>query len=117
MLDAPSQRVSPRPNPPNTQPAQYSQKPARLLASARTLLTALENGCPLSAAVLREAMTGAFGATDADGAWVWKDAYDAAEAAVVLFVKRYGTAMRREAGAGPQGPRRHARDARTPGGA
>ena len=104
MLDAPSQRVSPRPNPPNTQPAQYSQKPARLLASARTLLTALENGCPLSAAVLREAMTGAFDGTDADGAWLWKDAYDAAEAAVVLFIKRYGTVMRREAGRSPQGP-------------
>ena len=104
MLDAPSQRVSPRPNPPIAQPAQYSRKSARLLAAARTLLTALENGCPLSAAVLREAMTGAFAATDADGAWVWKDAYDAAEAATVLFVKRYGSAMRREAGAGAQGP-------------
>ena len=104
MPDTPSQRVSPRPNPPIPQPAAYSAKPARLLAAARTLLTPLQNGCLLSAAVLREAMTGAFGGTDADGAWLWKDAYDAAEAAVVLFIKRYGTAMRREAGAGPQGP-------------
>ena len=104
MPDAPSQRVSPRPNPPIPQPSAYSAKPARLLAAARTLLTPLQNGCLLSAAVLREAMTGAFGGTDADGAWLWKDAYDAAEAAVVLFIKRYGTAMRREAGAGPQGP-------------
>ena len=45
-------------------------------------------------------MTQAFGATDAEGAWVWKDAYEAAEAAVVLFLKRYGRAMRRRAGAG-----------------
>ena len=104
MPDTPSQRVSPRPNPPIPQPSAYSAKPARLLAAARTLLTPLQNGCLLSAAVLREAMTGAFGGTDADGAWLWKDAYDAVEAAVVLFIKRYGTAMRREAGAGPQGP-------------
>ena len=104
MPDAPSQRVSPRPNSPLAQPAAYSAKSARLLAAARTLLTPLQNGCLLSAAVLREAMTGAFGGTDADGAWLWKDAYDAAEAAVVLFIQRYGSAMRREAGRGPQGP-------------
>ena len=36
--------------------------------------------------------------------WVWKDAYEAAEAAVVLFLQRYGRAMRHRAGAGPQGP-------------
>ena len=49
-------------------------------------------------------MTRAFGASDAEGAWVWKDAYEAAEAAVVLFLKRYGRAMRRRAGAGAAGP-------------
>ena len=50
-------------------------------------------------------MTRAFGASDAQGAWVWKDAYEAAEAAVVLFIRRHGRAMRRHAGAGPDGPR------------
>ena len=104
MLDAPSQRVSSRPNPPIPQPAAYSGKPARLLAAARRLLNSLSGGRALTAAVLREAMTGAFGGTDAAGAWVWKDAYDAAEAAVVLFIQRYGSAMRREAGPGPRGP-------------
>ena len=79
-------------------------KPTALLAAARTLLPVLETGRPLDARVLREAMTGAFGASDADGAWVWKDAYEAAEAALVLFLQRYGRAMRREAGAGPEGP-------------
>ena len=104
MLDAPSQRVSPRPNPPVTQPAAYNGKPARLLDAARILLNTLQAGHRLSATVLRVALTRAFGGTDAQGAWVWKDAYDAAEAAVVLFMKRYGAAMRREAGAGPNGP-------------
>ena len=36
---------------------------------------------------------------------MWKDAYEAAEAAVVLFVQRYGRAMRQRAGAGADGPR------------
>ena len=104
MLDAPPQRVSPRPNPPSSRPPARSDKPARLLAAARTLLGTLQAGQRLSATVLRTALTEAFGATDADGAWAWRDAYDAAEAAVVLFVRRYGMAMRRQAGAGPQGP-------------
>ena len=78
--------------------------PAALLAAARTLLPVLEAGRPLDARTLREAMTRAFGASDADGAWLWKDSYEAAEAALVLFLQRYGRAMRREAGAGPGGP-------------
>ena len=78
--------------------------PAALLAAARSLLPVLEAGKALDARTLREAMTRAFGASDADGAWLWKDAYEAAEAAVVLFLQRYGRAMRREAGAGPGGP-------------
>ena len=49
-------------------------------------------------------MSTAFGATDAEGVWVWKDAYEAAEAAMVLFLQRYARLMRREAGAGPDGP-------------
>ena len=76
-----------------------------LFAAARNLLPVLEAGRPLDAATLRDAMTNAFGGSDATGAWLWKDAYEAAEAAVVLFVQRYGRAMRRRAGAGQDGPR------------
>ena len=79
-------------------------KHAALLAAARTLLPVLEAGRSLDAPILRETMTGAFGASDSQGAWLWKDAYEAAEAALVLFLRRYGRAMRREAGAGPGGP-------------
>ena len=79
---------------------------AALLAAAESLLPVLEAGRPLDAATLRDAMTRAFCASDAAGAWVWKDAYEAAEAAAVLFVRRYGRAMRRQAGAGEHGPRR-----------
>ena len=76
-------------------------KPAALLAAATALLPNLEAGRTLDAKTLREAMSAAFGASDAQGAWVWKDAYEAAEAAMVLFIQRYGRLMRREAGAGP----------------
>ena len=83
---------------------QPTSAPAVLLAAARTLLPVLEAGRALDARVLRDAMTEAFGASDADGAWLWKDCYEAAEAALVLFLQRYGRAMRREAGTGPGGP-------------
>ena len=112
MLDAHSAAdASARPQlPPDPAIASVSVRPApsasdALFAAARTLLPVLEAGRPLDAGTLRDAMTRAFGATDAEGAWLWKDAYEAAEAAVVLFVQRYGRAMRKQTGAGPDGPR------------
>ena len=77
-------------------------KPRALLAAAAALLPRLEAGQALDASTLRTALTRAFGGSDAQGAWVWKDAYEAAEAALVLFLKRWGRAMRREAGS-PEG--------------
>ena len=112
MLDAhPAADASARPQLPPGPAALAGAPQARagsgaLIAAARTLLPVLEAGRPLDAATLRTAMTGAFGASDAEGAWVWKDAYEAAEAAAVLFLQRYGRAMRRQAGAGPDGPRK-----------
>lgn len=61
-----------------------------LLAAARGLLPSLEAGRPIDAATLRAAMSQAFGGTDAEGAWDWKSAYDACEAAEILFLRRYG---------------------------
>jgi predicted RNA methylase len=68
-----------------------------IVRAARQLLTDLELGRRIDAAVLRSAMEAAFGASDATGAWNWKTAYDACEAATVLFLRRYGTAMRAKA--------------------
>ena len=103
--------AAPRPNGTHARPPVPAATVARpetsaLLAAARTLLPVLEAGRPLDAATLRKSMTESFGASDAAGAWSWKDAYEAAEAAVILFVQRFGRAMRRSAGAGPDGPRR-----------
>ncbi len=64
---------------------------------ARQLFTDLERGRRIDATALRNAMEAAFGASDASGAWNWKTAYDACEAATVLFLRRYGAAMRAKA--------------------
>lgn len=64
-----------------------------LLAAARTLLPALEAGRAIDAAQLRTVVTDAFGGSDAEGAWDWKAAYDACEAAEILFLRRYGPAI------------------------
>ena len=95
---------------PSAVPVDPPASPARpvagdaLFAAAQPLLPVLEAGRPLDGETLRDAMTEAFGASDAEGGWVWKDAYEAAEAAVVIFMQRYGRGMRRNAGAA--GPRR-----------
>ena len=62
-------------------PVSSSDKADRLLAAAHALLPVLEAGRPVDARSLREVMTEAFGAGDDTGAWLWKDAYEAAEAA------------------------------------
>jgi len=43
-------------------------------------------------------METAFGTSDAAGAWDWKAAYDACEAATVLFLRKYGKALLRKSG-------------------
>ena len=70
-----------------------------VLHAATTLTAALAQGRAVDARTLRTAMEAAFGASDSAGAWVWKDAYEAGEAAQVLFLRRYGSAMRAKAGA------------------
>jgi len=66
--------------------------------AARQLLTDLERGRRIDAALLRGAMEAAFGASDAAGAWNWKTAYDTCEAATVLFLRKFGPAIRTKAG-------------------
>ena len=65
-----------------------------LIAAAQTLLPTLSRGQAVDARALREAITTAFGGSDADGLWAWKDAYEACEVAQLLFLRRFGPAMR-----------------------
>ena len=71
---------------------------ASIAQAARLLLPDLERGRRIDAGVLRAAMESAFGASDAAGAWDWKTAYDACEAATILFLRKYGNALFRKAG-------------------
>ncbi|OWK20019.1 hypothetical protein AJ88_35495 [Mesorhizobium amorphae CCBAU 01583] len=57
------------------------------------LLPFLEQGKPVTTAALRTAMMTSFGGSDAQGFWVWKDAYEALEVAQVLFLRRFGPAI------------------------
>jgi predicted RNA methylase len=68
-----------------------------IVEAARLLLPHLVSGRRIDAATLRAAMEGAFGASDTDGAWTWKTAYDACETATVLFLRKFGPAMRAKA--------------------
>ncbi len=68
-----------------------------LLGAAEHLLNDLARGRRIDAAALRAAMEHAFDGSDAEGLWDWKAAYDACEAATVLFLRRFGPAMRARA--------------------
>ncbi|TBR23542.1 MAG: methylase, partial [Reyranella sp.] len=70
---------------------------AGIAAAAHLLLLHLERGSRIDAIVLRAAMEHAFGGSDAAGAWDWKSAYDACEAATVLFMRKFGPTIRARA--------------------
>ena len=70
---------------------------AAVAEAARFLLPHLERGQRVDATVLRAAMEAAFGSSDASGAWDWKAAYDACEVATVLFLRKFGPAIRAKA--------------------
>jgi hypothetical protein len=73
-------------------------KVSGLFHAATLLAQLLGQGRALDSRALRSAMETAFCGTDAEGAWVWKDAYEALEAAQVMFLRKFGAAMRTRAG-------------------
>ncbi|VDC50056.1 strawberry notch family protein [Brevundimonas mediterranea] len=62
--------------------------PANILAAARSLAVHLSRSRPLDRHLVADVMTTTFGASDAEGGWTWRDAYDAIEAATVLQIRR-----------------------------
>src|SRR5229473_7416816 len=82
-------------------PAASTVRPAScadaLMDAANRLMTDLERGVAIDARALRTAMIASFGASDAEGAWDWKTAYDTCEAAQILFLRKFGPAMRERA--------------------
>jgi hypothetical protein len=73
-------------------------KVSGLIHAATLLAQLLGQGRALDSRALRSAMEAAFGGSDAEGVWVWKDAYEALEAAQVLFLRKFGGAMHARAG-------------------
>jgi hypothetical protein len=71
---------------------------AFVYAAAQRLLPHFDHGQRIDAAILRSVMTDAFGSSDAAGGWDWKLAYEATEAATVLFLRRHGPALIAKAG-------------------
>ncbi len=68
-----------------------------LMRAAEQLFMHFKAGKPIDAKMLRAAMEAAFGSSDAQGAWIWKDAYDAAEVAQIMMLSRYGAVMQHHA--------------------
>src|SRR5262249_4980549 len=68
--------------------ASSSDAGVALLAAAKLLLADLERGRVIDAHTLRAAMIAAFGGSDAEGAWAWKTAYEACEAAPILLLRQ-----------------------------
>ena len=81
-------------SPPLARSAGTPSRGTALITAAEVIFPELAGGRPVDARILRSAMEVAFGGSDAEGFWTWKDAYEAGEAALVLFLRRFGPASR-----------------------
>jgi predicted RNA methylase len=79
----------------------HSDNAIAIAEAAGLLISDLERGRRIDAVALRAAMERAFGGSDAVGVWDWKTAYDACEAATVLFLRKFGPAIHARAAAPP----------------
>ncbi|MBO9111923.1 MULTISPECIES: bifunctional class I SAM-dependent methyltransferase/DEAD/DEAH box helicase [Rhizobium/Agrobacterium group] len=66
-----------------------------LLKAAEQIASRLEHGKAVTSGDLRQLMMEALGGSDAEGLWLWKDAYEAAEAAQVLFLRKFRSIVSR----------------------
>lgn len=67
----------------------------KLITAAEDLLDVLCKGEALRASVLRSRMVSAFGGSDNEGLWQWRDVYEAQEIASLLFIRKYHDALMR----------------------
>jgi hypothetical protein len=68
--------------------APATDKPANIAAAARALVPHLARSRVLDRRLVSNTLELCFNGSDADGAWTWRDAYDAVEAAIVLQIRR-----------------------------
>ena len=81
-------------------PTEDDGKGHRIFRAGRSLLNDLAAGGEIRRTVLRNAMRESCGEENEE--WNWKDSYDAVEAAIVLFLAKYGRALLSQAGHGSQ---------------
>jgi hypothetical protein len=77
----------------HTSEARQPDRATQLISATESLLAVLCQGQALDAKTLRSAMLEAFGGSDAEGVWNWKDVYEAQELAGLLFVRQYHDAL------------------------
>jgi predicted RNA methylase len=65
-----------------------ADKATSIVAAAKAMNPHLTKMRPIDRKMLSNTMTVCFGATDAQGAWSWRDGYDAIEATLVLQMRR-----------------------------
>ena len=70
-------------------------KAANVLSAARALVPHLNRSRVLDRKLVANVMTTTFGGSDTEGAWLWRDAYDAIEAALVLQLRRLAPLIQR----------------------
>ena len=72
-----------------------ADRASNLLAAARALTVHFSRSRPLDRRLVARIMTTTFGQSDTEGAWLWRDAYDAIETAMVLQLRRLGPQLER----------------------
>ncbi|ACK70911.1 putative methylase/helicase [Gloeothece citriformis PCC 7424] len=75
------------------QPVCEAKQPAStnpLIEVGHQLLPILQQGQPITNATVSGLMTQNFGGSDAQGCWLWKDAYEALEIAQILLIQQQG---------------------------
>jgi hypothetical protein len=72
-----------------------ADRPANLMAAARALQPHLNRSRALDRRLVSNTLTIAFGGSDAEGAWSWRDAYNAVEASLVLQIRRLAAQVSR----------------------
>lgn len=78
---------------PEAKPLQEVEQPIPshpLIEVAHQLLPILKQGKAITNTIVSRLMSETFGGSDAEGYWLWKDAYEALEAAQVMLIQQQG---------------------------
>ncbi len=75
-----------------------ASRAGRIYLAAGQLLPFLERGQTVGTNDLRDIITQSFEGSDAEGSWLWKDAYETCEAAQILFLRKFGSAIQARTG-------------------